>query len=290
MAIPQQPRASSGTPAEGSADLETSEVRGVDIAELQREHIDLKQRIAVLEAGRGAELGSTVRDEEVLDTPGSTGVRIPTSADYAMVRVNLPTYCVIALTQAHEALVSRDVARHAGDEAAAMLFEEQIAGLVCVAAARVADEFTMPPDLSLSDANPDIFRQPTQFDQELKVLQLAGLPPSLAEAHLRAALDSITPNDGGVSMAGVARSIRAVEDAACETHTRLVAARKARDLQAQQRMRRRRLAKRLVFGLGGVSIVVINGLAAGLIAFPLAPASIALGSAAAGAVANLVED
>lgn len=222
-------------------------------------------------------------------------------------RLPLPAYLAAVLTQADEALIARDVALHAGDEDVARDREERVAGLLCVALTRAADEFRMPPGMQVGSDHARFLRgeqSPAdvvgltldQFrEQELHLLRLVGLSQGLAVTHLDAAFAAVlTGADASMagrpgapvsSVAGVYDAFEAAAEAACATHQAMVRKRRA----AEDRRWRSKVARRCVLAAGGVLIVVANAAALPFITPFGAAASAALGGGAAGAAANLIE-
>lgn len=212
-------------------------------------------------------------------------------------RLTLPAYLATVLTRTEEQLIARDVALHAGEDDVARAHDEEVAGLLCIALGRAADEVEIPPDIDLnprvttflhgdkpppgSDLTREEFRR-----QELALLHLVGLGRGLAEKYVTEAFALSAPPAMQIdSKARLEAAVNESAAAACEVHRSIAQQRRA----AADQQRRRRFLRRLSVMGGGILIVVTNTAAVPLIGpFGLA-ASAALGGGAAGAAANLVE-
>jgi hypothetical protein len=117
-------------------------------------------------------------------------------------------------------------------------------------------------------------------DNEIEMLQIAGLPELLAREHVDAAISAYNGGPG----AALARlqnpmlmlnDLRRLRDASCQTADVLSSG-------IRQQRSRQRWKKMLTFGLGGTLIVTVNSIGTALLGPPGAAASGAIGSAAVG--------
>ena len=214
-----------------------------------------------------------------------------------LLHMSLPACLSASLTQVEDALLHRDVALHAGDIDSVRGFEEQAAGLACVALTRAADELEMPADVPIEQSYGDFLLKGqgpppnmamTEFrNKEVHLLRLTGLSQELAVKHFDAALEVFRLSAISiVTEEDARRAIKAGADAACATHEFLA---QERRMAAASRRRRRRL-RRILVALGGGVIAVANPLAVPLIGPVAVGFSVVLGSGAAGAVASVFED
>lgn len=239
--------------------------------------------------------GSPTALDPVQRDAGSRSGAIPLASP--LLYMSLPAYVAASLAQAENALLHRDVALQAGDEDVARDFEEQAAGLACVALTRAADELQIPAEVLADQSHGDFLRtglstpphvDMLQFrDQEIHLLRLVGLSQELAIKHLEASFDAFRLSTISIVTAEDARKgLRAGADAACATQELLTQSRRT-----AVAIRRRRLRlRRVLVALGGAVIAVANPLAIPLIGPVAVGASVVLGSGAAGAVASVFED
>jgi hypothetical protein len=212
-----------------------------------------------------------------------------------MLRLSLPGYVAMALTQAEEALLARDLAAHRGDADSVRDLEASTAGLACVALSRVVDEFRMPREVSFEGAATFLSDQAPPSDltfadflaQERSLLQLVGLSAELASKHLDGAVDLYASADVAIrDRSDAMRALDRARDAVCRTSDLLNRSRR----DEAGRVNRRRKARLAVTALGGGLIAVANPFALPFLGPVAVGASVVLGSAAAGAVADLIAD
>lgn len=240
----------------------------------------------------GTRRGATQDRDQQASDPRSEAVFLASP----LLHIGLPAYMAASLTQVEDALLHRDVALHTGDGDRARDLEERAAGLACVALTRARDDFQMPSGVQLDNSyssflytgqRPDL-AMPVFRDQELHLLQLAGLSQELAAKHFDDALEAFRLSTA-ISIGAepdVRKSLTAAADAACATHELLVRDRR----RAEATRRRRRRLRRVLVALGGAVIAVSNPLAVPLIGPVAVGISVVLGAGAAGAAANVFED
>jgi hypothetical protein len=260
-----------------------------------RRRVNAMETVARRMTSYSAEGGdnATAFDPAQQDTRPRSGL-VPLASP--LLHMSLPAYLSACLTQVEDALLHRDVALHAGDIDSVRGFEEQAAGLACVALTRAADELKMPADVSIHQSYGDFLRtgkgspniDMAQFrNQEVHLLRLTGLSQELAVKHFDAALDAFRLSTISiVTEEDARRALKSGADAACATHEFLAQDRRT---AAASRRRRRRL-RRVLVALGGGVIAVANPLAIPLIGPVAVGFSVVLGSGAAGAAASVFED
>jgi hypothetical protein len=250
------------------------------------------RRMATYSAERGD--NTTAFDPGQLDTRPDSGV---VSLANPLLHMSLPAYMAASLEQVEDALLHRDVALHAGEDDIARGFEEQAAGLACVALTRATDELQMPAEVPIKQSYSNFLRigqdqslnidMAVFRDQEVHLLRLTGLSQQLAVKHLEAAFEAFRLSTISIATEEDARrALKAGADAACATHQLLAQERRA---VVATRRRRRRL-RRVLVALGGAVIAVANPLAIPLIGPVAVGISVVLGSGAAGAAASVFED
>lgn len=248
------------------------------------------RRIATFSAESGDR--TTTLDPDWQDTPPRSGV---VSLANPLLHMGLPAYMAASLAQVEDALLHRDVALHVGDNDIARDFEEQAAGLACVALTRAADELQVPADVPMDQSYSNFLRtgqgasldMSTFRNQEVHLLRLTGLSQELAVKHIEAAFETFRLSTISiVTEEDARRALKAGADAACATHELLAQGRRA----AVATRRRRLRLRRVLVALGGAVIAVANPLAVPLIGPLAVGVSVVLGSGAAGAAASVFED
>jgi hypothetical protein len=248
------------------------------------------RRIATFSAETGDRTATLDPGQE--DTRSRSGV---VSLANPLLHMGLPAYMAASLAQVEDALLHRDVALHVGDNDIARDFEEQAAGLACVALTRAADELQVPADVPMGQSYSNFLRtgqgEPLDMltfrDQEVHLLRLTGLSQDLAVKHFETALETFRLSNISIATEEDARkALKAGADAACATHELLAQARRT----AVATRRRRQRLRRVLVALGGAVIAVANPLAIPLIGPVAVGVSVVLGSGAAGAVAAVFED
>jgi hypothetical protein len=187
-----------------------------------------------------------------------------------------------------------------GDEIAARRSKVNAAQRSCLVLGRLCDDddfnqvlLTMQADIvkqesqinsrisETSSANQASFRE-----LEIQLLELAGLPETLAERHVDNAItaywaDQTNSLERMRNPMIFMRDLSRLRDVSCQTV----------DLLSQglrQEQSRRRWKKLLTYGLGGTAIVVANSIGTALLGPVGVAASGALGSAAVGVAASLL--
>jgi hypothetical protein len=123
-------------------------------------------------------------------------------------------------------------------------------------------------------------------DNEIQLLQVAGLPEILAHEHVDAAIAAYnTSPDSALHRLQtpmlMLSDLRRLRDASCQTADLLSSG-------IRQQQSRQRWKKILTFGLGGTLIVTVNSIGTALLGPPGVAASGAIGSAALGVAAQFL--
>ena len=123
-------------------------------------------------------------------------------------------------------------------------------------------------------------------ENEVQLLQVAGLPQVLSREHVDAAIAAYdssptTALDRLQNPMALLSDLRRLRDASCQTADLLSSG-------IRQQQSRQRWKKILAFGLGGTMIVAVNSIGTALLGPPGAAAPGAIGSAAVGVAVQLL--
>lgn len=266
-------------------------------AQLGRELAALRCRVAALETEQARLLARYAADLEsenarLRSGSGATGTTAP---DTAVERLSAP-YIGRALVAVENHLAEMERWAALGNDVAASQSKVAAATRACQALRRICDDQGFVEVLMFmqshaekhpADVAPTLSDPTGRFkEQEVEILQLAGLTRLLAQQHVDAAMDAYNTDSGG-AMERVQNpmlfltDLRKLRDASCLTADLL-----SQGLQQQQS--RQRWKKILTFGLGGTAIVVANGVGTALLGPGGVAASGAIGSAAVGVAVELV--
>ena len=211
-----------------------------------------------------------------------------------------PPYLTGALTAIEDHLADMERFAATGEEAAARQAKLAAAMRACSVLKRLCDDDgfhqtlitmqehgTQQTDNSIQNHISGKAGQASFRDVEVQLLQLSGLPEHLAQTHVDEAIAAYWANPTGAvtrmrNPMTFLDDLRQLRDASCQSA----------DLLAQgirRRQSRQRWKKLLTFGLGGTVIVVANGAGTALLGPIGVAASGAIGSAAVGVAAQLLQ-
>jgi hypothetical protein len=267
------------------------------VVELEVENVRLLERYAA---------SLEVENQRMRDAVGTLAASGPDLGETAEVTVDdarpMPlTAATLArdLTRVEDQLAVVDRLVTLGDNRGAAKARVAAATLACRAFARVCDDadfrqrmFELQAHASqLPPGGPVLSELSTEFSDfrgaEVALLELTGLTRELADRHVDAAIAAF---DGGRSQVPGRRrdpeslmdDLRSLRDATCQSADVLV-------LGVRREASRARWRKVLTYGLGGTVIVAANGLGAALLGPAGVAASQAIGSAAVGVAATLLD-
>lgn len=282
-------------PPTSDGDGHTIDALHARVADLEAENARLLERYAT-----SLELeNQRIRDTMNTNTAGGSDPTDVTEVAAGEARRAPLTAAALArdLTRIEDQLAEVDRLAAVDDGRGAAKARVAAATLACKAFARVCDDadfrqrmmelqvHTVP--LPLDEAS--LSSLATQFSDfrnaEVAVLELVGLTRELAEKHVDAAIEASKATDRLPHSAGriqLLDDLRALRDATCQGADILA-------LGVRRETSRARWRKILTYGLGGTVIVAANGLGTALLGPAGAAASQAIGSAAVGVAATLLD-